>query len=145
MYPVPAPLDSKSLTITRLPLLAALNSSSSLVALILPISTNDDENKWEIVHASFCWNCMNFFFALKSLKLAPKKHHTKHNRFHAGFFFWRCWVHHLNYCHSSLPMLSLICHLHAMKVAEAISFMWFMCINCIWCVYYIWWVWVKQI
>ena len=40
-------------------------------------------------------------------------------------------VHHLNYCHSSLQMLSLICKLHTMKVAEAISFMWFMCINCI--------------
>ena len=31
-------------------------------------------------------------------------------------------VHHLNYCHSSLPMLSLLCHLHTMKVVEAISF-----------------------
>ena len=43
-------------------------------------------------------------------------------------------VYHLNYCHSSRPMLCLLCHLHALKVAEAISFMWFMCINCIWCV-----------
>ena len=40
-------------------------------------------------------------------------------------------VYHLNYCHSSRPMLCLLCHLHALKVAEAISFMWFMCINCI--------------
>jgi len=31
-------------------------------------------------------------------------------------------------------MLCILCYLHAMKVAEAISFMWFMCINCIWCV-----------
>ncbi len=37
-------------------------------------------------------------------------------------------------CSSPQLLLCLLCHLHAMKVAEAISFVWFMCINWIWCV-----------
>ena len=54
--------------------------------------------------------------------------------FYAGEAVKLMWiVHHLNYCHSSRPMQCLLCHLHAMKVAEPVSFLWFT-INCIWCV-----------